>query len=215
MKTFIFRFFTLVELLVVISIIIILISLLLPGLGKAKESAKGINCKNNLRQIGQGGMAYTIDYNDWMPINVYPSCYWSELLKTYLQDNTKYGYLGNVYICPARSVQNINCYYSHYGINYWFIEPTYTDNRRTVRIAQLNNPANILFLIESRYPYSFNVSDWEKFHGYYSMLNENNHRSIYGWHLGRLNVIFADAHVNSFKPDEITQNGPLVFWKWK
>jgi prepilin-type N-terminal cleavage/methylation domain-containing protein len=44
--------FTLIELLVVISIISILISILLPALRSARESAKGMTCVNNLRQLG-------------------------------------------------------------------------------------------------------------------------------------------------------------------
>ena len=59
------RSFTLIELLIVIAIIAILAGMLLPALNKARNEAKFIQCKNNMKTLGTAAILYTDSFQDF------------------------------------------------------------------------------------------------------------------------------------------------------
>ncbi len=56
--------FTIIELLVVVSIIALLVGMLLPAIGKARDTARVNVSKNNMRQLGVAHKTYAADWSD-------------------------------------------------------------------------------------------------------------------------------------------------------
>lgn len=85
--------FTLIELLVVIAIIGILAAMLLPALGRAKETAKRIYCLNSLRQINLSLRMYIDDNNGYLLPRSHPNRWPQRLLDGYRNIN--------MLVCPS------------------------------------------------------------------------------------------------------------------
>ncbi|MEN6385902.1 MAG: type II secretion system protein [Phycisphaerales bacterium] len=98
--------FTLVELLVVISIVALLLALLLPALSNAKKQAVRVICVSNEKQWALGYEMYTNAYNGKFPTEPYPAdskglkpgC-WINAIPKYIATNPDKS--ADIYLCPA------------------------------------------------------------------------------------------------------------------
>lgn len=93
--------FTLIELLIVISVIAILTSLLLPALSQARKTSGKIVCVSNEKQIFLAYAQYTSDHNGWIPS-------WVTFKPAELNGNRAgWSYSLGCYLYPGRQLRNI------------------------------------------------------------------------------------------------------------
>lgn len=102
--------FTLIELLTVIAIIGILAAIIIPTVGKVRDSARGSQCASNMRQVALSLRLYADDYKGKLPAardaTVTPNVDWTTQLGSYLPKPTTSGARHQIFTCPSNDYRD-------------------------------------------------------------------------------------------------------------
>jgi prepilin-type N-terminal cleavage/methylation domain-containing protein len=115
--------FTLVELLVVITIIAVLVSLLLPAVQSAREAARRMQCANNFKQVAMAMRAYESKKNELPPGMIGWDGRWSSTCGPKGEGSYYYGWGWGTFILPhieqlaLYDTIDFDAYYSTAGAN--------------------------------------------------------------------------------------------------
>lgn len=203
--------FTLIELLTVIAIIGILAAILIPVVGRVRESARQAVCVSNLRQVGVAIQLYIDDHNDVMPgpfysgaIHSFPSPTNSRLsvqIAPYVDVPTPppgERAIVEVLICPSyynKAVSDVafgNSYRLNVGgVRQAFLYGTSELNKgRLKRFSSIEDPSRTYALADDFNPA---LSSW----------------SPSPLHPDSRNVLFLSGHVEKVRQDEYPDHASL------
>jgi prepilin-type N-terminal cleavage/methylation domain-containing protein/prepilin-type processing-associated H-X9-DG protein len=221
--------FTLIELLVVIAIFSLLLSILLPALGLARERARQVICSSNLRNMASGVRMYAQEHSGWLPTAEPPKRefpdyrHWflnQELLdnmEVKLQKDTNGRWLGppkphSVLTCPSHTAPDrwrdgtVLNYSLSYGMNGTWGIGGRPDHLRQRRMSEFPWESEVMVFVDA---HGINVAPGIVL--YHSCPKDNfdfRHRDY-------INAAFLDTHVQQLNSDEIPWGMEIrctLFW---
>ncbi len=211
--------FTLIEMLVVISIIAILGAILFPVFARSRENARRSTCQSNLKQIGLSLLQYTQDYDDklvraWYgvgnggsnPTNRYK---WMDAIFPYVKSEQVFNCPSHSFTAPAGAYKFRNgTNYGSYAINasYWGdsdVEQSPAGEVNT-SLAALQDAAGTIWIGDSSAHFEF---AWENKDDQPDVATDPSGLRYLDYlverHLNTIPLLYCDGHVKSVKLDTL------------
>lgn len=197
------RGFTLIEMLVVITIILILSAMLFPVWETVMKRAEGASCLSQLRSMGFAAKMYAADFDDrLLPARVsgappgYLGIGWGRILAQYMRNRA-------LLICPSDPAPTVAAgtwgVKRSYGINYELCMVGGYNNSSLTLAAIASETQTILFMETDSTQRSLGMS--YPLHGL---------SRIAARHNDRCNFTFCDGHAKLMKPRETVE--PTNLW---
>jgi prepilin-type processing-associated H-X9-DG protein/prepilin-type N-terminal cleavage/methylation domain-containing protein len=218
--------FTLVEVLVVISIITLLMSIVVPVLSQARKCANKTVCASRMSQISLAMQAYAIDNKGQIiqareilfvhSLDEALSC-WNIALLPYIGKNVDDNVLENraeIWFCPEDKDPYpygfMNCPHegmTSYALNGYLGQ---SDDGKIIRLGpaggysftNIRQPSSCFLMGETSYAAQFYDANEPSIIGY-DLPRYGHHRTTSGfYHNGSMNLLYVDGHVESIKGEK-------------
>jgi len=231
--------FTLIELLVVIAIIALLMAILIPVLGKARDQARTLSCRSNLRQYGMATRMYLDDYEQYFPnaSNWLKSEAHNWVRKGETPDGVFWPYVKalDVHMCPKFQMMAKGTQWEDTAVSY--VMNSYLGRGGTIwsnwlgsnvtgvkKETEVYSPSKVIVFTEentwtiegySNYPFNdthFTVGNWTRQIDNYATFHNPPGGDL---DRGSASIVFVDGHVENLPRVEDLDEGFRLAWPKK